>query len=41
MGYMALDRARGVTVLFGGRLKFPEDAADTWEWNGNSWRRVQ
>ena len=29
------DRER--VVLFGGRLGWPNDANDTWEWDGSAW----
>lgn len=35
---LAFDRARGVTVLFGGRGAGL--LQDTWEWNGTSWSQV-
>src|SRR5262245_20095265 len=34
---MAYDRARGVTVLFGGSDQTPE--GDTWVWGGSVWTR--
>ena len=37
---MAFDRRRGVMVLFGGRIRYPLDSDETWEWNGTTWRRV-
>lgn len=38
---MAYDAARGVVVLFGGILNFPDNkAGDTWEYDGVSWRNV-
>jgi hypothetical protein len=40
MGYLAYDKARDRVVLFGGRKGWPDDLADTWEWDGVSWRRV-
>jgi hypothetical protein len=33
---MAYDSSRGVTVLFGGRVGFP-DNGETWEWDGEGW----
>ena len=27
-------------LLFGGRLGWPNDANDTWEWDGVKWTRV-
>jgi GAF domain-containing protein len=40
LAQMAFDRRRGVMVLFGGRIRYPLDSDETWEWNGTSWRRV-
>jgi hypothetical protein len=42
MGYLAYDANRDRTVLFGGRRRGaePTDLNDTWEWNGDKWRRV-
>ncbi|MEM7201327.1 MAG: kelch repeat-containing protein [Planctomycetota bacterium] len=37
---MAYDRARGVTVLFGGRDGAGILLGDTWEWNGSQWTRL-
>ncbi len=34
---MAFDSQRGVTVLFGGRLRGGEFVQDTWEWDGVEW----
>lgn len=36
---MAYDSKRGVTVLFGGRISYPNDANDTWEFDGKAWAR--
>jgi hypothetical protein len=41
MGYMAYDKDRDKVVLFGGRIKWPQDANDTWEWNGKSWSEIK
>ncbi len=41
MGYMAYDKHRDRTVLFGGRLGWPNDTNDTWEWNGSQWSEVK
>jgi hypothetical protein len=27
-------------VLFGGRIAWPNDANDTWEWDGTRWTQV-
>jgi hypothetical protein len=27
--------------LFGGRLSWPNDANDTWEWDGKEWKEVK
>ena len=42
MGYIAYDKRRDRVVLFGGRRASPDntDLADTWEWDGTSWRRI-
>lgn len=42
MGYIAYDKRRDRIVLFGGRLGVPlnTDLADTWEWDGASWREI-
>ena len=42
MGFIAYDKRRDRIVLFGGRRATPEntDLGDTWEWDGNAWRRV-
>ena len=42
MGYIAYDKQRDRIVLFGGRRGVPDnsDLADTWEWDGATWRRV-
>ena len=40
MGYIAYDRKRDRVVLFGGRKGWPNDANDTWEWDGARWSRV-
>jgi hypothetical protein len=42
MGYIAYDKRRDRIVLFGGRRGVPinSDLGDTWEWNGESWRRI-
>ena len=40
MGFLAYDKARDRVVLFGGRKGWPDDLADTWEWDGSTWRRV-
>ncbi|MEM7199490.1 MAG: kelch repeat-containing protein [Planctomycetota bacterium] len=39
---LAYDEARGVTVLFGGRIGFTaaDQLNDTWEWDGVSWSQV-
>ncbi|MEM7203980.1 MAG: kelch repeat-containing protein [Planctomycetota bacterium] len=37
---MAYDRARGVTVLFGGRDATGTVLDDTWEWDGSQWTRI-
>ena len=34
---MVYDKARGRTVLFGGRA----GAHDTWEWDGQQWRQIE
>ena len=36
---MAYDSRRGVSVLFGGNLRFGPNSSDTWEWNGASWTK--
>ena len=41
MGYLAYDKKRDRVVMFGGRLGWPNDANDTWEWNGTSWSEVK
>lgn len=41
MGYMAYDKERDRVVLFGGRLGWPNDANDTWEWDGAAWKEVK
>lgn len=41
MGYLAYDKERDKIVLFGGRLGWPNDAGDTWEWNGETWSEVK
>lgn len=33
---MTYDRRCAVVVLFGGRIKFPEDSNETWEWDGRN-----
>ena len=38
---MAFDPVRGRTVLFGGFGEQGNDLADTWEWDGRRWRRVE
>ena len=40
MGYMAYDKKRNITMLFGGRLGWPNDANDTWEWDGEHWKKI-
>lgn len=40
MGYMAYDPRRDRIVLFGGRLGWPNDSADTWEFDGERWQQV-
>jgi hypothetical protein len=40
MGYIAYDKRRDRVVLFGGRIAWPNDANDTWEWDGSRWTRV-
>jgi hypothetical protein len=37
---MAYDAARDRVVLFGGALSREQYVADTWEWNGASWTRI-
>ena len=43
-GELAFDPADGLTMLFGGEATgpgpLPEFLADTWAWNGRSWRRL-
>jgi hypothetical protein len=41
-GFMAFDASRGVTVLFGGCCSDPAGGVlgDTWEWDGERWKRV-
>ncbi|MDX1500842.1 MAG: kelch repeat-containing protein [Thermoanaerobaculia bacterium] len=40
-GALAYDRARGVTLLFGGwNGDSFDDFGSTWEWNGGRWKRV-
>src|SRR5262245_8453836 len=34
---IAYDPARGVTVLFGGRIGLQTYLQDTWEWDGSTW----
>ena len=34
---MVYDAARGVTVLFGGKVVASGDNDETWEWNGTAW----
>ncbi|MGZ8540872.1 MAG: Kelch repeat-containing protein [Chitinophagaceae bacterium] len=41
MGYMAYDKIRDRTVLFGGRLGWPNDVDDTWEWDGITWKEIK
>ncbi|MEP7323780.1 MAG: hypothetical protein ABI761_17775 [Saprospiraceae bacterium] len=41
MGYMAYDKERDRTVLFGGRPGWPNDSGDTWEWDGNVWKEIK
>lgn len=41
MGYMAYDKERKKVLLFGGRLGWPNDAADTWEWDGTKWTEIK
>ncbi len=37
MGYMAYDESRDRVVMFGGRLNWPNDTNDTWEFDGEKW----
>ena len=41
MGYLAYDKQRKKVLLFGGRLGWPNDAADTWEWDGTKWNEIK
>lgn len=41
MGYLAYDKNRDRTVLFGGRIVWPNDKNDTWEWDGTSWKEFK
>ena len=41
MGYLAYDKERKKVVLFGGRLGWPNDTNDTWEWDGNKWNELK
>jgi hypothetical protein len=41
MGYLSYDSKRDMVVLFGGRLGWPNDANDTWEWNGELWTEIK
>ena len=42
MGYLASDRKRDRSVLFGGRKGWPDgDLNDTWEWDGSTWSKVR
>ncbi|HYU62652.1 MAG TPA: hypothetical protein VEN12_02625 [Verrucomicrobiae bacterium] len=36
---MAYDARRGVSVLFGGNLRFGPNSSDTWEWDGAGWTK--
>ena len=36
---MAYDSRRGVSVLFGGNLRFGPNTSDTWEWDGAGWTK--
>lgn len=38
---MTYDKRRSVVVLFGGRIKYPEDSNETWEWDGKLWRQIR
>jgi hypothetical protein len=40
MGYLAYDKNRDRIILFGGRLGWPNDADDSWEWDGTKWIKV-
>jgi hypothetical protein len=37
---MVYDRRRSIVVLFGGRIRYPEDSAETWEWDGRRWTLI-
>jgi hypothetical protein len=37
---MAYDSERGVTVLYGGQNVHRDFQDDTWEWDGETWRRI-
>ena len=37
----AYDKDRDKIVLFGGRLTWPNDVNDTWEWDGKQWTEVK
>ncbi|HWA33863.1 MAG TPA: kelch repeat-containing protein [Cyclobacteriaceae bacterium] len=39
MGYIAYDENRDRVVLFGGRLGWPNDTDDTWEFDGEKWHK--
>ncbi|MEP7323248.1 MAG: hypothetical protein ABI761_15085 [Saprospiraceae bacterium] len=41
MGYMAYDKKRDRVVMFGGRITWPNDVNDTWEWDGTSWTEIK
>jgi len=36
---MTFDRRRGMMALFGGRIGWPNDSDETWEWDGVVWHR--
>jgi hypothetical protein len=38
---MAYDKESDKIILFGGRIKWPTDANDTWEWDGIQWKEIK
>ena len=35
------DKERKKVVMFGGRFGWPNDANDTWEWDGTQWKEIK
>jgi hypothetical protein len=41
MGQLVYDKGRDRVVMFGGRLGWPTDANDLWEWDSEEWKEIK